>query len=116
MDTQKFLRSLRRYVRMNFPGCEAESIVIRFRSGEAMRMPVIGKTPASILTGAQEQLADNELQVLAHVPDTDKPGATPEKLAKESGYRLNTWFRNILRNLRKKKKIRLDPDGYRKER
>ena len=114
MDTQKFLRCVRMYVRSQFPGCEAGTITIDTKDGNRIRIPVIGKKPACQLSGGREKLEENEAKILGHIPDFDRPAASSQKIAKDSDYKYNSYFRTILQRLRKKGRVVLDADGYRR--
>lgn len=114
MNIQIFLKTVRKFVRLNYPGYKAETVTVRFKGGGAVRLSVLGKTPACQLAGASERLAENEMQVLGVMPDNEKPGLTSEKIAKAAGYKHNSYLLTILRSLRKKGLVDLKPDGYKK--
>lgn len=114
MDTPKFLRCLRRYIRAQFPGCEALKISIDMKDGNKIRIPVIGENTTWQLSGTKEKLEENEAKILSVIPEFDKPAASSRKIAKDSKSRYNSYFRSILGSLRKKGRISLDADGYRK--
>ena len=114
MDTQRFLSAVRKYVRRTFPGAEAETVTIRMRSGDLVRLPVIGAFPATKNSGAAESLLESELHVLDHVPGHDKPPATSAKIQSAAGYANKSHFMKILRRLRVKGQVVLDATGYRR--
>ena len=113
-DTPTLLRVVRRYIRQNYPGAEGETITIRLRSGDFIRLPIIGNFPACKTGGAAEKLQENELHILGFIPAHDKEPMSSAKLAKACGYKHNSYFSKLLRRLRNKGQIVLDTGGYRK--
>lgn len=116
MDTQDFLRIVRKYVKRNYPGCKAETVTIRLHGGERVRIPVVGDKPRMQVVAAHENIEENEMFVLDFIPEHDKPGESARTIARKADMTYNSWFRTILGSLRKKHKVVSAAGGYRKAR
>ncbi len=114
MDTQAFLKMVRKFVRTNYPGCKAEAITVHLKSGERIKMPVVGTAPPTTMQGAAENVAVNEKHVYDHVPGPDSTCLMPRRIAKLAGMTYNSWFRSIFARLKKKGLVIEGEGGFRK--